>query len=293
MKKTSIKSLAFLSLMAVLMAFSSPSSTSIKATSTQPKDNTNDLSVCTTQNSVFQDGEKITYKLFYNWKFVWVAAGEVTFRVKELENQYHLSAVGRTYKSYDPFFKVRDTYECYVDKKTLLPMVSIRDVKEGKYRLYDEVTFDRNRKVAKSLRGKSKDVATVTEYPIDQCIHDILSIIYFARNVDFDNMDAGEQIPINLFMDKETWPLKVTFKGRQEKKRIKGNGKFKTLQFSPQVIAGEYFMDGTEMNVWVSDDKNHLPLIIESPLTVGSVKAVLKKHEGLKYDLEADLKNNK
>ncbi|HKK76426.1 MAG TPA: DUF3108 domain-containing protein [Saprospiraceae bacterium] len=244
---------------------------------------------CTTQNRTFQEGEEVTYKMFYNWKFVWVAAGEVTFRVKDMGNQYYLSAVGRTYRSYDPFFKVRDTYECYVDKKTMLPTVSIRQVEEGKYRLYDKVTFDRKRKVAKSLRGKSKETAEIAEYPIDNCIHDILSIIYFARNVDFADMNPGEKIPIDLFMDKETWPLSVTYRGQEEQKRIKGNGKFNTMVFSPQLISGEYFREGDEMKVYVSDDKNRLPLIIESPLSVGSVKAVLKDYKGLKYEMTADL----
>jgi hypothetical protein len=248
-----------------------------------------ELNSCTQQNNTFQDGEKITYKMYYNWKFVWVAAGEVTFNVKDLGDQYYLSAIGRTYRSYDPFFKVRDTYECYVDKNTLLPTVSIRQVEEGKYRLYDKVTFDHQRNVAKSLRGKSKESAEVTEYPIDNCIHDILSIVYFARNIDFEDMKSGQKIPVNLFMDKETWPLSVTYKGRQEKKRIKGNGKFKTMQFSPELISGEYFQEGDEMNVFVSDDKNRLPLIIESPLTVGYVKAVLKDYKNLKYDMSADL----
>ena len=129
---------------------------------------------CSVQNTAFQGGEEITYKMYYNWKFVWVAAGEVTFRVKDLGEQYYFSAIGRTYRSYDPFFKVRDTYECYVDKKTMLPTVAIRQVEEGKYRLYDQVTFDRKRKVARSLRGKSKETAQLREYPIDHCIHDIL-----------------------------------------------------------------------------------------------------------------------
>ena len=248
-----------------------------------------DIGTCSLENNAFQDGERITYKLFYNWKFVWIAAGEVTFKVKDMGDQFHISAVGRTYKSYDPFFKVRDRYECYIDKQTLLPSVALREVEEGKYRLYDKVTFDRKQQKIKSLRGKSQDVAKEAEYEMGSCIHDILSIIYYARNINFEEMEKGDKIPVNLFMDKEVWPLNVTYKGKQEKKRIKGNGKFKTMQFSPELITGEYFTDGTDMNIFVSDDKNRIPLIIESPLSVGSMKVVLKKYSGLKYEMDADL----
>ena len=244
---------------------------------------------CSVQNTAFQGGEQVTYKMYYNWKFVWVAAGEVTFRVKDLGEQYYFSAVGRTYRSYDPLFKVRDTYECYVDKNTMLPTVAIRQVEEGKYRLYDQVTFDRKRKVARSLRGKSKETAQVQEYPIDHCIHDILSVIYFARNVDFAEMATGQKIPVDLFMDKETWPLSFTYQGRASQKRIRGNGKYDTMVFSPQLISGEYFQDGDEMKVYVSDDQNRLPLVIESPLSVGYVKAVLKDYRGLKHEMTTGL----
>lgn len=286
MRKRTINFYSLVTMMSVLLLFGSTTPNAVSDTAPEFADVNN----CSVQNDAFQDGEEITYKLFYNWKFVWVAAGEVTFKVKDLGSQYYFSAVGRTYRSYDPFFKVRDTYECYVDKNTLLPKVSIRQVEEGKYRLYDKVTYDRNRKVAKSVRGKSKETAEVTEYKInDNCIHDILSIVYFARNIDFEDMKAGQKIPVSLFMDKETWPLAVTYKGRQEKKRIKGNGNFKTMQFSPQLISGEYFQEGDEMNVFVSDDKNRLPLIIESPLSVGYVKAVLKDYKNLKYEMSADL----
>lgn len=241
---------------------------------------------CAIDNSAFQRGEELTYKMYYNWKFVWVSAGEVTFKVEETPNgQYHISAIGSTYRSYDSFFKVRDKYHSWLDKETLLPSVSLRDVEEGPYRLYDKVTFDRNQQVAKSLRGKSKDEAETKEYQVEQCIHDILSIIYFTRNLDFGQMKEGEAFPIKIFIDKKTWPLQVVYKGKEEKKRVRGQGKFDAMIFSPEVIAGNVFNEGTEVNVWVSDDKNRIPLQVESPLTVGTVKAVLKDYKGLKHEL--------
>lgn len=240
------------------------------------------------ENNTFQGGEEITYKLFYNWNFVWLAAGEVTFRVREVGSQYHLSAVGRTYSSYEWFYRVRDYYDTYVDKETLLPYISIRNIHEGGYRLYDKVTFDRKRRVAVGLRGKTRDQATVTEYPIDRCIHDMLSIVYYARNIDFDQMRPGQQFPIKIFLDKETYPLKVKYLGKEERTKVKKQGRFQTHVFSPEVIAGEVFKEDDQMKVWVSADRNRVPLLIESPVSVGSVKAVLKSYKGLKYPFDAE-----
>lgn len=247
------------------------------------------LEVCNMENSTFVGGEEITYKLSYNWNFVWLSAGEVTFRVRDIGDQYHLSVVGRTYKSYEWFYKVRDYYDTYVDKETLLPSISIRNIQEGGYRLYDKVTFDRDRNVAVGLRGKTRAEAKVMEYAIDNCIHDMLSIIYYARNIEFSKMNQGAEFPIKIFLDKETYPLKVKYQGRDDNKKIKGLGRFQTHIFSPQVIAGEVFKEDDQMKVWVSADQNRIPLEIESPVSVGSVKAVLKSWKGLKYDFDAEV----
>ncbi len=245
---------------------------------------------CAVENQAFKDGETITYKLYYNWNFVWLSAGEVQFKVKELDDQFHFSAMGTTYKSYEWFFKVRDYYESYVDKKTLLPEVSVRDVEEGKYRLYDRVTFDQDKGKAFSLRGKSKETAEMAKYDIDPCMHDVLSMVYFLRNVDITNYKKGDALPLKVFMDKESWPLKMTYAGKEGDVKVKGLGRFNTIRVSPEVIAGDIFDDDTEMNIWVTDDQNRLPLLIESPLSVGSVKAVLKDYKNLRHDLRAEVK---
>ena len=271
----------------LLMAFVSPERTEWNTTA--PPQVAEEISPCSIYNNSFRPGETITYKLYYNWNFVWLAAGEVTFRVREKDDQYHLSAYGSTYKSYEWFYKVRDKYDTYVDKSTLLPVISIRDVQEGKYRLYDKVTFDQGRAKAYSLRGKSKETAELAEYEIDNCMHDILSIIYYTRNIEFDGRQPGDKIPVKIFMDKEIWPLKVEYKGKEENVKIKGLGRFNTIKFSPEVITGYVFgEDSAAMNVWASDDKNRIPLLIESPVSVGSVKAVLKEYNGLRYDLSSE-----
>ncbi len=246
---------------------------------------------CTISNSAFKSGEEMTYKLYYNWGVVWVAAGEVTFRVKDLGTQYQVSAHGSTYKSYEWFYKVNDKYDTWLDKQTMLPVVSIRDVQEGKYRLYDKITFDHAQGKAVSLRGKTKEQAMATEYAIDACMHDILSIVYYIRNVNFDQMRTGTDIPMKIFVDKKAWALKLRYLGKDDNKKIKGQGRFRAITFTPQVVEGFYFKQGTEMKIWATDDKNKIPLMIESPLTVGSVKAVLKNYKGLRHSMSAKVRD--
>ena len=82
-----------------------------------PKDSTGlDMSYCQVENTAFQIGEELTYKLYYRLKFIWLPAAEVVFIVEETpDGQLHLSATGHTYKTYNMFIKVRDRFESYVD----------------------------------------------------------------------------------------------------------------------------------------------------------------------------------
>ncbi len=246
---------------------------------------------CQTENGTFQTGEEITYKLYYNLNFIWIPAGEAVFKIADFGDVYRISADGRTYSSYEWFFKVRDRYESYISKETLLPNMSVRDVREGGYTLYDKTILDQANKKASVTRGRAKDnIHENKEIDIDNCMHDILSVIYFARNLNYENMGEGSRVPVKIFMDKEEWPITVVYDGKDEEKKVKGLGKFKTIKFSPEITASDLFEKDAQMNIWVTDDKNKLPLLIAAPLSVGSVKAVLKDYKGLRYDMTAKVK---
>lgn len=243
--------------------------------------------ICETKNQVFMPGEKIVYKLYYNWNFVWLAAGEVTFLVHELPKYYHIMVRGRTYESYEWFYKVRDNYESYLDKKTLLPAIHIKDVNEGGYTRYDRTSFDQSAGKAISSRGRTRDDLEDKEIVLDECMHDLISIVYYARNLNYENMKKGEEIPIKILMDRDIHPLSLKYLGAEPNLKVRNVGHYNTQKFSPQLIAGDVFKEGDEMKIYVSDDQNRLPVLIESPVSVGSVKAVLKSYEGLRFPMTA------
>jgi hypothetical protein len=242
---------------------------------------------CYMQNSTFQHGESLVYKLYYTVGGVWMAAGEVAFSVEDLGTQYHLKAIGKTYKSYEWFYTVRDYYDTYLDKNSLLPVVSIRDIQEGKYKLYDKVVLNQAGKSATSYRGDFAHDTKSKDFQLSECMHDMMSILYYCRNIDYNNMNVGATFPIKIFLDRKEYPLQVKFKGKSDRTSIRDLGKYKTIKFSPQIIDGRVFKEGSELNMWISDDANKIPLMIESPLSVGSVKVVLKSYNGLRYPMEA------
>ena len=69
-------------------------------------------------------------------------AGEVTFKIFDEGTQYHYQARGETYDSYEWFFKAKDEYDSWVDKNTLLPNYSERNVNEGDYHIFEKISFN-------------------------------------------------------------------------------------------------------------------------------------------------------
>jgi len=249
-------------------------------------DTTNDASCMGIENNAFQGGEKLVYKLYYNWKFVWIPAGEVTFDVVENEDNFEVFVKGKTYPSYNSFFEVDDRFYSKMDKETLLPQEFLRDIVEGSYLKYDSISFDQSTQNAKTFLGKTEETVETKDWNLGECMQDMVSILYHVRNFDFDTKKKGHKFPVKIFFDEEIFDLDVEYKGVKKKKKIKDLGKFDTYEFSPEVVAGEVFDEDTRMKIWVSKDGNKIPLQIESPVSIGSVKAVLKSYEGLKYPLE-------
>ena len=244
---------------------------------------------CELDNFAYQSGERIVYKLYYNLNFIWIAAGEVEFKVEDKGSQFKLTALGTTYPSYEWFFKVRDHYESYIDKSTLLPTLSIRDVKEGNYTLYERVEYNQAAGTGLSYRGHSKEeaMAKPERFKSENCMHDVLSAIYFMRNLDYQHAAKEANFAITVFMDRKSYPLTVRFLGKHDEMKIKGLGHYSVYELAPEVIAGEVFKEDSNLRVWAATSASHVPLQIESPISVGSVKAVLKQHHNLRHQIKA------
>ncbi len=88
-----------------------------------------------------------------------------------------------------------------------------------------------------------------------------------------------------MFMDKEVFNLYVRYVGKETLKTK--YGKFRTIKFKPLLLKGTLFEGGEKMTVWVTDDQNKVPVRIESPIVVGSVKVDMMGNRNLRYPLKA------
>jgi hypothetical protein len=243
---------------------------------------------CSVKEFSFKSGEKVTYKAVYNWGFIWLNAGEVLFAVSDTvylnQPALHLLSKGWSLPRYDMFFKVRDRFESIVNITTLQPYWFERETFEGGFEVFNRYVFKESSKTLEIVSQTSDRPFKKEILPLKPCAFDVLSAIYYCRNLDFDKYKKGDRIPLTMVIDNEVFDLFIRYQGKERLKTRDGEV-YNTIRFTAMLVEGTIFKGGEDLMVWVTDDKNRIPLMVEAKILVGSVKAVLTGMEGLKYPI--------
>ena len=225
------------------------------------------------KNEAFKRGEMLTFRMHYGFIEAGIAKLGITGESKEIAGRqtFHVVGLGESRGAFDMFYRVRDRYETYIDEKSIVPWIFLRQVDEGGYKINQSYVFNNfDNKV---------NVGDGQMFDTEPNMQDMLSAFYSARNLDLGGAKPGETYAINCFMDKEVWPLKVKFIGRET--ITTDLGTFRCLKYRPIVQKGRVFKHEEDLNVWITDDKNHIPILGQADVLVGSIKAELKEYEGL------------
>jgi len=221
----------------------------------------------------FTDGEKLRYVLYYGP----FDGGYVDAELKEVEYEgrtvYHSKMLARTIGLADRLYKVRDEYQAWFDPVTLLPYKSIRDINEGNYEKYNIVHYYHADSFVVNIDSDT--------FKITPDIRDMISVFHYIRNQDFSSMEYDQVIKVNTFFDNELFPFDMRYRGKEVVKTRKGT--FRCIKLVPYVEPGRIFNDEDDMTIWLSDDRNRVPIRVRFDLKVGSVKCDLIEYSGLKY----------
>lgn len=235
------------------------------------------------EKSAFQEGEWFKFEMSYS---NFLKAGNATLEVKESKIDgkpvYHVVGKGWTTGAIKWFFKVKDRYESYIDKETGMPYKFIRKIDEGGHTKDIEIDFNHEKQQALVDNKKHKTQKTVAT---EKDVQDMVSAFYYLRNnYDTESIKEGDIVKLNMFFDEENYNFKLKFLGRET---IDTEfGKVKTLVFRPYVMAGRVFKEQESLTLWVSADKNKIPLKIKADLAIGSLQANLEAFKGLKHSFQ-------
>ena len=185
-------------------------------------------------NRAFTFGERLEYRVHYGW----INAASIVFKVgsepKYINGRstFNVSAYGKTNKSFDWAYRVRDYFESYMDSQSMAPLKYFKSVEEDEYKDVDLVYYDH---VKRWLTGKKKSM----EMPA--YVQDVVSAIYYARTIDFRNAYVGQTFPLDIYLDQTIYELQFKYLGTET---ISTDiGKVSCIKLRPQLVVDRVFKD--------------------------------------------------
>jgi len=233
------------------------------------------------KNDAFQRGEELSYKFYYD-SFMpgYVTVGDGTISIRENSvrvnndrSAMHIVGTVNSRRFFNWFYRVDNRYETYIDDEAIMPWYFMRDVYEGGYERKEETTFNHYQNVA-FYRDE--------EVQIDDYMQDIISAFYFARTLDFSDIKPGDSFDIDFLFKDSLYFSRIKYEGKEILKT--DVGKIQTLKFKPLIYNHDdsKFVQPWPMTLWISDDKNRIPVLFESRVIVGFAKMELSGYKGLK-----------
>lgn len=250
------------------------------------------------KSTAFGDGEKLVFVISYRAALVPnTEVAEVVFKTSNSTvgrtPAYHVHATAKVYPFFKWFYDLNDTYESWISKETLRPLKFSSRLRENKYRFNSDFVYNWSKmEVNTEYRNLKRENSTKKTMPLTKKSFDAIALFYNLRSDDISTYTAGQNRTLELVLEDTIRKINYKYLGKEKNKTIKGLGKFNTLKFSCQLATstGESFEDGTEFFLWISDDENKIPLYIESPIKVGSIRGRLDKYENLKHKLSSKVK---
>lgn len=246
---------------------------------------------CKLKNTVFLSGEKIFFDVYFKWGLLMPKAGtavmsvdEVSFEGKESIRQ---RLTFRTTSMFDHIFKMRDTIDTHFSMN-LIPLQYEKRADEDGYFLVDRMTFQYKdgKTYAPTIRYDRNRTKVDTTHIVDGCFYDLLSVTMYLRTLDMKSMDIGDEYPTAIGMGKDIIQIRFRYAGQSVIERG-GNIKYKTLRFYMDVYDEAFTQTKEALEIWVSDDENHIPIKIRAKLKIGAAEVYFNRIEGNRHPFKS------
>lgn len=231
----------------------------------------------------FKSGEHLSYQASYNMSGVLTTFAEVNMKVatvKTNKNSYlHLKCTANTYAKWDNFFKIRDLYEAYVTPHTATPVLYKRDNNENGTIRKEKYIYKGNNIQATYVRGQSGNIKA--NFTIPDGTKDIVSTLYYIRNLPISTAKSGDRKDFNIVFDRKTKSVTLAFLGTETIPTIFGQKKCYKIGVS--LKKGNLLKGKADNIVYITADRNKVPVLIKFNIPVGSGQLKLTKATNLKF----------
>lgn len=245
---------------------------------------------CPYTNTAFKAGESLQCNFYFNWKFVWVKAGGA--RLTVTNTTYHgnpalkMRLVSSTNKAADAFFKMRDTLET-VFTPDLVPLYYRKGSLEGDRYFVDEVfySYANGKTIVHQRRVRYNGEIVITDDTVPYCVYDMMSLLARARSFNFYLLKKGTVMNFKVANGSEIDNQKLIYRGVKVIKSDEDQKRYRCLVIS--LVTHKNGKERELITFYVSDDMNHLPILLDLNLNFGSAKALLTTTVGNRYPMSS------
>jgi hypothetical protein len=233
-------------------------------------------------NTAFKSGEVLKYKGSYYMTNLWADLAELKMEVSDYvaegKQLYSLKGTFSTYSNYDSYFKIRDLYQSWIGKTDLKPYIFKRNVDEGGFRFNMKYTIKRAALQAKYDFEKDGNTSS-SVIKIKDDTQDLISILYYIRNLDFEKMPLNKATTISVLVDEKINNITLVYKAKETiKNELLGQKPCYKLAVS---INQQGLLKKESNFIWLSADKNKIPVQIKAEIPIGSIQIRLIEAKGL------------
>lgn len=242
---------------------------------------------CPVENTAFQSGERLEYKLYFNWKFIWKTAGTASMTTKSVtyhgQQGFQTDLITRTTKIVDRWFQMRDTLRA-VYSNEIVPLYYRKGASEGgKYRL-NEINYSYSSGQTKLHQYYRHGDGRIDEVDntVSGCVHDMVSMVMRCRSFSSSDFTIGQRVPFQFADGHQVKTETLIYRGIKSFTTEGKNPKtYRCLVFS-YMEKNRRGKDKEVVTFYITDDKNHIPVRLDLNLRFGTAKAYLQTATGLR-----------
>jgi len=233
------------------------------------------------QSQAVKAGEKLTYSASYNMSGLMTPLAQVTMETESVSTSkstlLHLICEANTFSKWDSFFKIRDSYESYVNPTTLKSTLYKREILEGTYTKKEKYIF-KNGTIECTVNKKNTPESR-RAFRIRPGTQDVVATLYQVRNIDFSKMKPGQTKSFIVVFDEKEMSATVKYMGKET---INAGPLGSKSCYKVSVGAKTDKLRGTDKNlIWLTADNKKVPALIKFSIPVGTGQLALTNAKGI------------
>ncbi|HAM99424.1 MAG TPA: hypothetical protein DCQ26_12520 [Marinilabiliales bacterium] len=231
----------------------------------------------------FQPGEKLKYTVSYFMSSLWTDLAGLEMNIINVPGKekpiYRLEFNASTFSSWDSYVKIRHSYQTWVDAASVKPLIMKQDSDVKGHTKKAKYSFKYKSKLAE-IELESSDAPVKTKVTIADNTLDIVSLLYYLRNLDYDTYPVGKTFPISVLFLERVLNMKIKYLGK-ETIDVGKLGKKSCYKLALE-LERDFVVKRNSNFLWLTADNNRVPVLISAIFKEGEVKVKLTETNGLK-----------